>query len=113
EVCISNNDDVWLMLHTGSRGPGNAIGSFFIEKAKEEMMKYFISLPDQDLAYLPEGSTYFDDYIKAVSWAQDYARINREVMLEQSLKAIKKSKLLPKFEVQDTAINCHHNYIAK
>lgn len=106
EVCVGEDQGVWVMLHSGSRGPGNAIGSFFIEKAKEEMMRYFISLPDQDLAYLPEGSIYFNDYIESVSWAQEYAKTNREVMLDKTLKAIKKSKILPKFEVEESAINC-------
>jgi tRNA-splicing ligase RtcB len=100
------------MLHSGSRGPGNRIGSFFIEKAKEEMRRWFVNLPDQDLAYLPEGSQYYSDYVAAVSWAQDYAMKNRETMLENTLMAITHTLGRTTKTFGDTAVNCHHNYIA-
>ena len=74
EICLDEEDRVWAMLHSGSRGVGNRIGQFFIAEAKREMEKHFIRLPDKDLAYLVEGSVIFDSYVRAVEWAQDYAR---------------------------------------
>ncbi len=110
ELCLDLNDRVWIMLHSGSRGVGNAIGTFFIEKAKEEMLRLDRTLPDKNLAYLDEGSRYFDDYLEAVEWAQNYARKNREVMMEHAIKALR--KIVPKpFTLTESAINCHHNYV--
>ena len=101
---------VWIMLHSGSRGIGNALGSLFIEKAKEEMSRFYINLPDEDLAYLPEGSQYFAWYMKAVAWAQKYARINREIMMHNTIKAMKQV-LKRDFNTDSIAVNCHHNYV--
>lgn len=114
EVCLDEADAVWVMLHSGSRGIGNAIGSYFIEKAKEDMRRWFINLPDQELAYIPEGSQYFGDYIDGLKWAQAFAKKNREVMLALVMKAIK-SELSPGRTFYGTmeAINCHHNYVNK
>ncbi len=89
ELCLDEAGDVWVMLHSGSRGVGNKFGSYFIERAKHEMRRLFINLPDQDLAYFPEGSEGFIDYIRAVSWAQRYARANREVMMDQVLGVLR------------------------
>jgi tRNA-splicing ligase RtcB len=91
---------------------GNRIGSYFIERAKEEMKRWYINLPDWDLAYLPEGSQLFDDYVDAVGWAQEYASVNRDLMLRAALRAMK-GHLRPKFDLTDDAVNCHHNYISK
>lgn len=113
ELCLDENNGVWLMLHSGSRGPGGLIGSYFIELAKKDMRRYFINLPDEDLAYLPEGTEHFNDYVEAVSWAQDFARINREIMMQLAIDAMKNSGLLPPFHVKDMAVNCHHNYITR
>ena len=112
EVCLDERDSVWVMLHSGSRGIGNRVGSYFIRLAKQEMERWFISLPNKDLAYLVEGSEHFSDYLAAVNWAQDFAMANREIMMSNTLAAIAYS-LGRGFEVQDTAINCHHNYVAK
>ena len=71
------------MLHSGSRGVGNRMGSYFIELARKDMKKFFVNLPDVDLAYFPEHTEHFDDYVEAVEWAQDYARRNRDLMMEQ------------------------------
>ena len=109
EVCLDETDRVWLMLHTGSRGVGNRIGSFFIAEAKREMERYFISLPDKNLAYLSEAGTLFDDYVEAVGWAQDYARTNREVMLARLGQALRET--VTEFEITGEAVNCHHNYV--
>jgi tRNA-splicing ligase RtcB len=113
EVCLDEADHVWVVLHSGSRGVGNRIGSYFITLAKEDMRRWFINLPDQDLAYLPEGTEHFDDYVEAVSWAQEYARTNRELMMASLLEAVGRSGLLPPFDARLEAVNCHHNYVAR
>ncbi len=115
ELCVSTNDDVWIMLHSGSRGIGNKIGSYFIDLAKKEMERYFIaeSLPDINLAYFPEGSMYFDDYITSVQWAQQFAAENRDLMMRAVIKALRKFSGIPKFETTDIEVNCHHNYVEK
>lgn len=109
EVCLDLEQNVWVMLHSGSRGIGNRIGSYFIELAKEEMKRWFINLPDADLAYLPEGSRYFDDYVAAVGWAQNYALANREIMMDAALRALQKHT--KPIVVTEMAVNCHHNYV--
>ncbi len=110
EICLDEDQRVWFMLHSGSRGVGNAIGTHFITLAKEEMRRWMINLPDQDLAYLPEGSQYYGDYVFAVDWAQCYARINREIMMRHVVEAMRKVIAKP-FEAQAEAVNCHHNYV--
>lgn len=112
ELCLDETQAVWVMLHSGSRGVGNAIGSHFIEQAKKDMERYFIHLPDKDLAYLPEGSPHFRDYVDAVAWAQDFARANREVMMARTLQAIREIMPMP-FIADVEAVNCHHNYISR
>lgn len=111
EICLDENKDVWIMLHSGSRGIGNIIGRYFINLAKKDMGIQLGRLPDKDLAYFTEGAQYFDDYIAAVHWAQDYAMINRREMMRRVVEVMK-SVLLP-FEATKEAINCHHNYVAK
>jgi len=112
ELCLDEENAVWVMLHSGSRGIGNAIGSYFIERAKEDMKRWFINLPDQDLAYLPEGSQNFDDYVEAVEWAQNFAMQNRTVMLAAAMRAIQNA-LGREFAWGSVAVNCHHNYVAR
>lgn len=109
EVCVDENKDVWIMLHTGSRGIGNAIGQHFIALAKKDMGKHIHNLPDKDLAYFTEGSEHFVDYVTAVNWAQEYARLNRNEIMGLVLRAI--APFLPKFHADRHAIDCHHNYI--
>ncbi len=111
EVCLDENQNVWVMLHSGSRGPGNRIGTYFIDLAKKEMEKWFIHLPDKDLAYLPEGSVLFDDYMEAVLWAQDYAKINRKLMMGAAVKALQANINKP-FSTDIEVVDCHHNYVA-
>jgi tRNA-splicing ligase RtcB len=101
------------MLHSGSRGVGNRIGQYFIELAKRDMATHAKDLPDRDLAYLREGTKHFDDYVEAVGWAQDFARINRTIMLERGLEALRETKGIPPFEARREAVNCHHNYVVK
>lgn len=111
EVCLDEAEQVWVMLHSGSRGIGNAIGNYFIELARRDLERSSIQLPDRDLAYFPEGSEHFDDYVEAVSWAQGYARENRHQMMRLVLAAL--ARQLPPFRVTMTAVNCHHNYVAR
>jgi tRNA-splicing ligase RtcB len=111
EVCLDENQAVWVMLHSGSRGLGNLIGRYFIDLAKKDMEKWFISLPNKDLAYFPQGTEHFNDYWQAVMWAQEYARVNREEMMRLILEALSHVDL-PKFEITGEAISCHHNYVA-
>ncbi len=113
EVCLDENEAVWFMLHSGSRGVGNRIGSYFIELARQDMRRWYINLPDQDLAYLPEGTEHFDDYVAAVSWAQDFAAINRRLMMEAVVDSARASGQLPVFTVEGEVVNCHHNYVAR
>ncbi len=109
EVCLDEADQVWVMLHSGSRGIGNAIGHYFIELARRDMERWFIQLPDRDLAYFPEGSEHFADYVAAVSWAQAYARENRDQMMQLILTAL--ARHLPAFQPTLAVVNCHHNYV--
>lgn len=111
ELCLDENDDVWVILHSGSRGIGNAIGQYFINLAKKDMGRHLANLPDKDLAYFTEGATYFDDYVEAVEWAQDYAMANRREMMHFIIEALRKK--LPKFGITKEAINCHHNYVSQ
>jgi tRNA-splicing ligase RtcB len=112
EVCLDQEDRVWLMLHSGSRGVGNAIGTYFINLAKEDMQRFFIHLPDADLAYLPEGTEHFEDYFHAVEWAQTYAMTNRQIMMGHAVEALRGVIAKP-FEAHLEAVNCHHNYVAR
>jgi tRNA-splicing ligase RtcB len=111
EVCLDESERVWLMLHSGSRGVGNRIGSYFIELAKEDMRRWFIQLPEVDLAYLPEGTEHFDDYVEAVGWAQDYAALNRRLMMDAVVTALATSAELPPFQLDGEVVNCHYNYV--
>lgn len=112
EVCLDETNQVWIMLHSGSRGVGNAIGRYFIELAREDMRKWFINLPDKDLAYFAEGTEHFDDYWFAVGWAQRFAFKNREIMMENAIKALRQIITKP-FDAAVKAVNCHHNYVEK
>jgi len=111
EVCVDESDQVWVMLHSGSRGVGNCIGQYFIAQAREAMQKHDARLPDRDLAWLDEGTRLFDDYVEAVGWAQDYALANRREMMDLVVDAVR--GLLPAFETTGEAINCHHNYVTQ
>lgn len=113
ELCLDESDRVWVMLHSGSRGVGNRIGSYFISRAKEEMKRWFVNLPDVNLAYFPEGTTLFDDYVEAVGWAQEFARKNRVLMMDATLRALASVPKIRPFETNLEAVNCHHNYVAR
>lgn len=111
EICLDEEQRVWIMLHSGSRGIGNVIGRYFIAAAQKDMRRHQLQLPDADLAYFSEGSTVFDDYVEAVDWAQDYALLNRSEMMRRVLDVL--AKHAPPFRLDGEAINCHHNYIAR
>jgi tRNA-splicing ligase RtcB len=113
EVCLDEDDRVWVMLHSGSRGTGNRIGTYFIDAAREALAKEKLDfhLADRDLAFLGEGSQLFDDYIEAMHFAQDYAMANRELMMGRVLEALRKH--LPVFKSDKQAINSHHNYATR
>lgn len=114
ELCLDTEGYVWIMLHSGSRGVGNTIGMHFIEKAKKEMVRLGIkeALPDEDLAYLQQGTKVFDQYLEAVDWAQLFAKVNREIMMECTLQAVRDHIAKP-FEIIEEAVNSHHNYVSK
>jgi tRNA-splicing ligase RtcB len=110
EVCLDTEQNVWIMLHSGSRGLGNKVGMYFIERAKEEMRRWFISLPDEDLAFLAQDTELYKDYCAALNLAQEFAMANRALMMKAALEALRND--IPQAEVTDTAVNCHHNYVA-
>lgn len=111
EICLDEEDRVWIMLHSGSRATGNRIGTYFIQEARAALEKRVLGyhLPDRDLAFFMEGESLFDDYTQAVLWAQDYARLNREAMMDRILQACRSE--LPTFTLEKSAVNCHHNYV--
>ena len=111
EVCLDQADQVWFMLHSGSRGVGNRFGEFFISMAREDCRKAGVDLPDRDLAYFTEGTEHFSDYVAAVGWAQAYARINRQAMLERVIDAVAHAPGIKPFTSTIEAVNCHHNYV--
>ena len=112
EVCLDESGAVWFMLHSGSRGVGNAIGTMFIELARQDALRNNAHLPDRDLAYFEEGARHFGDYVRAVGWAQRFAAANREVMMKQVIEAAK-TVLAKPFRSHLEAVNCHHNYVQK
>ncbi|CAJ06035.1 conserved hypothetical protein [Leishmania major strain Friedlin] len=115
ELCLDDQQPrrhAWVMLHSGSRGVGNRIGSLFIELAKKDMEARMLQLPDADLAYLDEGTAHFTDYIFAVEWAQRYAWWNRQLMLDAVLVAMRGCIATP-FTTVQAAVNCHHNYVER
>lgn len=108
EICLDTNSNVWVMLHSGSRGIGNQIGTVAIEMAKEQALKRSYGLADADLAWLDEGTPEFDAYIEAMHWAQDYARFNRDTMMSLVLAVLRNK--IPQMKVVGEVINCHHNF---
>jgi len=110
EVCLDEEGAVWFMLHSCSRGVGNAIGTMFIELARQDALRHNANLPDRDLAYFEEGSRHFGDYVRAVGWAQRFAALNREVMMRRVIDAAK-AVIRQSFRSHVEAVNCHHNYV--
>lgn len=110
EVCLDSSEMVWVVLHSGSRGIGNQLAIQHILEAKQLMKSYFINLEDPDLAYFVQGTIEFDRYIKDMLWAQDYARLNREKMMDAVLRCV--FSMYPDgIDVNEVRrINCHHNF---
>ncbi len=113
ELSLDESQGVWAVLHSGSRGVGNRIGSDFIAVAREEARRKGVDLPEKDLAWLEDGTESFRDYLEAVEWAQRFAFRNREVMMEAVLGALSDSGELPPFTARLEVVNCHHNYVAR
>ena len=113
ELCLDEAESVWVLLHSGSRGIGNRFGTYFIDLARTDARRLHLNLPDVDLAYFPEGAAYFDDYLEAVGWAQEFALANRRLMMTAILEALARSGALPPFAAERQAVNCHHNYVAR
>jgi len=113
EICLDQEEGVWFMLHSGSRGIGNRIGTHFISLAQKDMKNTLSELPNRDLAYFREGTEHFDEYVDAVGWAQEFAAANRRVMMENMISAVQKVPGMPRFKARVEVINCHHNYVAK
>ncbi len=115
ELCLDEENRVWVMLHSGSRGVGNRIGTYFIAEAREALIKRGYGMPDMDLSWFEEGEEMFADYVEAVQWAQDFARANREVMMERVLGSLRYRlpKTVARFRIEKEAVNCHHNYVER
>ncbi len=109
ELCLDENDAVWVMLHSGSRNVGNTIGEIAIATARRAAEREQLHLPDRDLAWLSEGTKEFDEYVAGLTWAQDYAALNRDLMVDLIVRSLQRF-----FEgevvVRESAVNCHHNY---
>jgi tRNA-splicing ligase RtcB len=112
EICLDEEQQVWVMLHSGSRNIGNTIGQVAISTARELALKHQVRLPDKDLAWLDEGSKEFNEYVEALTWAQDYAALNRDLMLHRIMQAVS-GELRRDIGTTEHAVNCHHNYAAQ
>jgi tRNA-splicing ligase RtcB (3'-phosphate/5'-hydroxy nucleic acid ligase) len=109
ELCLDESQAVWVILHSGSRNVGNTIGEVAISTARRLAERAQIHLPDRDLAWLSEGTEAFDEYVAGLTWAQDYAALNRDIMLHLVLKAL--ARFFPgEIAIRESAVNCHHNY---
>lgn len=112
ELCLDEEQRVWVMLHSGSRGVGNRIGQHYIAKARDLLDKRGVWVPDKDLAWFEEGEDLFTEYVTAVDWAQDYALENRKAMMHQTLRVMR-DNFPTGFTTDRLAVNCHHNYVSK
>jgi tRNA-splicing ligase RtcB len=108
EVTVDENDRVWLFLHSGSRGVGNKIAQYHIGVARELCERWWITLPDRDLAYLPEGIDEFWHYIRELRWAQEFALLNREEMMDRVVECV--ADWLGTEVIEQERTNCHHNF---
>ena len=109
ELCVDEMQRVWVMLHSGSRNVGNRIGEVAIGEARRLAEREERHLPDRDLAWLSEGTPAFERYVAGLRWAQDYAALNRDVMLHLTLQSL--ARFFPQdIAVRESAVNCHHNY---
>jgi tRNA-splicing ligase RtcB len=108
EVSVDEADRVWMFLHSGSRGIGNKIAMHHIKVASRLCKQWWIELPDPDLAYLVEGTPEFTAYIRQLRWAQHFALLNREEMMDRVARQVSETMGQP--VVEEARINCHHNF---
>lgn len=108
ELCRDDSDGVWLMLHSGSRNIGNKLATFHIESAKGLMRRLSVTLPDPDLAYYAQGTSEYEAYLRDLRWAQDYAALNRELMMERVLRQV--GRALGREPEAEMRVDCHHNF---
>lgn len=114
EVCLDTDNNVWVMLHSGSRNIGKSLAEMHIYNAKQDMKKMFISLPDPDLAYYVEQTQGYNEYMFDLMWAQEYARENREEMMRRIIKDISYAVHGEDGKIEKLMeVNCHHNYVSK
>lgn len=111
ELSLDEEDYVWVVLHSGSRGIGNALGTYYTQRAREVCKEKFIQLPNNDLAFLPKDHKLFGEYMFALKWAQDYAFVNRLMMMDVVMEGVLAS-YFPDFKFMDE-IDCHHNYLSQ
>ena len=111
EICRDEKEYIWIMLHSGSRGVGNKIGTHFIDLAKQEMKKQKNKLPDINLAYFHEGTEFFNDYYEAAGWAQKFAKLNRRIMMNNAIASLASFPGIPAFDGELEMVDCHHNYV--
>jgi tRNA-splicing ligase RtcB len=110
EVCVDETDRLWLTLHSGSRGIGNRIGNHYIKAAQRIAAKRGLTLPDRDLASLSEGTAEFDDYLRNLRWAQRFALLNREEMMDRLIAEVQTHVRADSGPIERERINCHHNF---
>jgi tRNA-splicing ligase RtcB len=113
EIAADEHGAVWVTLHSGSRGVGNKIGNLHIKKAQQLAVKERIQLPDRDLAYLVEHTPAFDEYVADLRWAQEFARLNRDEMMDRAMTVVSHAVFgAPDrgAELEVQRINCHHNF---
>ena len=108
EVCLDTHNDVWVMLHSGSRNIGKTIGEISINRAREYALDKGYSVPDRDLSWFDEGTPEFQTYIEGMLWAQDYARLNRDLMMHEITQILKSN--FSDFAFTMEMVNCHHNF---
>lgn len=113
ELCLDEEDRIWVVVHSGSRGTGSAIGRYFTNIAKDECKKWFIDLPNPDLAFLPDKSELAKDYIFAMNWAQQYAKDNRDLMSLSAIDVLMDMRINKSEDYSFQTIDCHHNYMSR
>lgn len=113
EICLDEANRVWIMLHSGSRNVGKTVGEVAMEEAKRYMKTMSVDLQDRDLAWLSEGTEEFDEYVEALKWAQEYAALNRDVMLELVMGAVQRAMPGKFLTTIQGVVNCHHNYLSR
>lgn len=113
EICLDTEDQVWIMLHSGSRNIGNKLAQCHIDTGKQLAKLAGYKLPDPDLAYFTAGTPEFDAYWRDLQWAQNYARVNRDVMMERVKRVVEQHLAGGKPTKPLLSVNCHHNYAEK